>query len=68
MESIEDLAAPLGMESGQIKDYQLSASSSNIVNEEALKGRLNYAGQWCSITDPSYENYIRVGRTVFHRF
>ncbi|XP_022796957.1 lactadherin-like [Stylophora pistillata] len=35
-------SAPLGMENGQIRDAQITASSQNDVNHAAVQGRLNF--------------------------
>jgi len=37
-----DCSAPLGMESGFIKDFQITASSQNDANHAAIQGRLNF--------------------------
>ena len=51
MSSVEDVASPLGMESGEISDSHITVSSENTeINGEKKNGRLNAPvnSAWCT--------------------
>ena len=51
MSSVEDIASPLGTESGEISDSQITVSSENTeINGEKKNGRLNAPvnSAWCA--------------------